>query len=183
MKKSMKPAFFIAQAAIIAALYVVITYFVAAFNLASGAIQVRLSEALTILPVFTPAAIPGLFIGCILANALTGGLIWDIIFGSLATLIAAIGTYKLRNTKFMYTLPPVLSNAIIVPIVLQKAYHMEDAYWFLFLTVGAGEVISVCVFGFLLKNVLSRYQKTIFEQDADSVKKEEREEVLKKLED
>ncbi len=179
----MKPAYFIAQAAIIAALYVVITYFVAAFNMASGAIQVRLSEALTILPVFTPAAIPGLFIGCLLANTLTGAVIWDIIFGSLATLIATIGTYLLRKTKFLYTLPPVLSNAIIVPLVLQKAYHMEDAYWFLFLTVGAGEVISVCILGFILKNVLSRYEKTIFEQDADSVKKDNREEALKKLED
>lgn len=183
MKKSMKPAYFIAQAAIIAALYVVITYFVAAFNMASGAIQVRLSEALTILPVFTPAAIPGLFIGCLLANTLTGAVIWDIIFGSLATLIATIGTYLLRKTKFLYTLPPVLSNAIIVPLVLQKAYHMEDAYWFLFLTVGAGEVISVCILGFILKNVLSRYEKTIFEQDADSVKKDNREEALKKLAD
>ncbi len=177
MKKTMKPAYFIAQAAIIAALYVVITYFVAAFNLASGAIQVRISEALTILPVFTPAAIPGLFIGCLLANTLTGAVIWDIIFGSLATLIATIGTYLLRKTKFLYTLPPVLSNAIIVPLVLQKAYGLEDAYWFLFLTVGLGEVISVCVLGFLLKNALSRYEKVIFEQDADSVKKEDREEV------
>ena len=89
----------------------------------------------------------------------------------------------LRKTKFLYTLPPVLSNAIIVPLVLQKAYHMEDAYWFLFLTVGAGEVISVCILGFILKNVLSRYEKTIFEQDADSVKKDNREEALKKLAD
>lgn len=176
MKKNMKPALFIAQAAIIAALYVVITYFVAAFNLASGAIQVRFSEVLTILPVFTPAAIPGLFIGCLLANTLTGAVIWDIIFGSLATLIATIGTYLLRKTKFLYTLPPVLSNAIIVPLVLQKAYGLEDAYWFLFLTVGLGEVISVCVLGFLLKNALSRYKNVIFAQDADSVKKEDRKE-------
>ena len=183
MKKSMKPAYFIAQAAIIAALYVVITYFVAAFNLASGAIQVRISEALTVLPVFTPAAIPGLFIGCLLANTLTGAVIWDIIFGSLATLIATIGTYLLRKTKFLYTLPPVLSNAIIVPIVLQKAYGVEDAFWFLFLTVGLGEVISVCILGFLLKNMLARYDAVLFKQDADSVKKEEREEVLKSVEE
>ena len=183
MKKSMKPAYFIAQAAIIAALYVVITYFVAAFNMASGAIQVRLSEALTILPVFTPAAIPGLFIGCLLANTLTGAVIWDIIFGSLATLIATIGTYLLRKTKFLYTLPPVLSNAIIVPIVLQKAYGLEDAYWFLFLTVGAGEVISVCILGFLLKNMLARYENVLFSQNGDSVTKENREEVLKSVEE
>ena len=179
----MKPAYFIAQAAIIAALYVVITYFVAALNLASGAIQVRISEALTVLPVFTPAAIPGLFIGCLLANTLTGAVIWDIIFGSLATLIATVGTYLLRKTKFLYTLPPVLSNAIIVPLVLQKAYGLEDAYWFLFLTVGAGEVISVCILGFLLKNMLSRYESVLFVQNGDSVEKNHREEVLKSVEE
>lgn len=171
MNKKMKPALFIAQAAMIAAIYVVLTYFINAFNLASGAIQVRISEALTILPVFTPAAIPGLFIGCLLSNTLTGCVIWDIVFGSLATLIAAVCTYLLRNTKFLFTLPPVFANAIIVPFVLKYAYKIGDAYWFLFVTVGIGEVISVCVLGFILKNVLSKYANTLFRLDADSVTK------------
>ena len=174
MNKKMKPALFIAQAAMIAAIYVVLTYFINAFNLASGAIQVRISEALTILPVFTPAAIPGLFIGCLLSNTLTGCVIWDIVFGSLATLIAAVCTYLLRNTKFLFTLPPVFANAIIVPFVLKYAYGIGDAYWFLFVTVGIGEVISVCVLGFILKNVLSKYASTLFRQDADSVTKEDK---------
>ena len=174
MNKKMKPALFIAQAAMIAAIYVVLTYFINAFNLASGAIQVRISEALTILPVFTPAAIPGLFIGCLLSNTLTGCVIWDIVFGSLATLIAAVCTYLLRNTKFLFTLPPVFANAIIVPFVLKYAYGIGDAYWFLFVTVGIGEVISVCVLGFILKNVLSKYANTLFRQDADSVTKEDK---------
>ena len=87
-----KKVLLIVQAALIAAIYVVLTYFISAFNLASGAIQVRISEALTILPVFTPAAIPGLFIGCLLSNLLTGCMPLDVVFGSLATQIGACGT-------------------------------------------------------------------------------------------
>ena len=86
-----KKVLLIVQAALIAAIYVVLTYFISAFNLASGAIQVRISEALTILPVFTPAAIPGLFIGCLLSNLLTGCMPLDVVFGSLATLIGKNG--------------------------------------------------------------------------------------------
>ena len=82
-----KKTTFIVHAAVIAALYVVLTLIANALGLANHAIQIRISEALTILPLFTPAAIPGLFIGCILANFLTGCLIWDIVFGSLATLL------------------------------------------------------------------------------------------------
>ena len=114
-----KKVLFVTQAAMIAAVYIVLTYFVSAFNLASGAIQVRISEALTILPYFTPAAIPGLFIGCLLSNLLTGSMLLDVIFGSLATLLGALGTYTLRQHKFLLTLPPVLSNAIIVPLLLK----------------------------------------------------------------
>ena len=88
---------FIVDAAVIAALYVVLTYLAAAFNLSSGVIQVRFSEALTILPVFTPAAIPGLFVGCILANALTGAVVIDVICGSIATLIGAVGACSSEN--------------------------------------------------------------------------------------
>ncbi|MCR4869553.1 Uncharacterized membrane protein [Lachnospiraceae bacterium C10] len=165
-QKNMKPALFVAQAGIIAALYVVLTIFVASFNLASGAIQIRISEALTILPVFTPAAIPGLFIGCFLANTITGAVIYDVIFGSLTTLAAAYLTYRLRNCKFIYTLPPVLLNALVVPVVLIFAYKVPDAYLFLFLTVGAGEAISVCGLGFLLKKLLGRYRNVIFSEEA-----------------
>ncbi len=150
------------EAAMIAAIYVVLTYFVNAFGLASGAIQVRLSEALCVLPVFTPAAIPGLFVGCLLANILTGCMALDVLFGSLATLIGAIGTYLLRHTKFLYTLPPVFSNAIIVPLVLREVYGLGDAYLYLFVTVGVGEVLSICVLGSILKKALWKYRTIIF---------------------
>ena len=159
-----KKALFITQAAMIAALYVVLTVFINAFNLASGAIQVRISEALTVLPFFTPAAIPGLFIGCLISNIVTGCLPWDVVFGSMATLIGALGTYALRKYKFLAPVPPILANALIVPIILIKVYAVPDAYWFLLLTVGAGEVISCGILGMILLFALNKYKDTIFRQ-------------------
>jgi uncharacterized membrane protein len=146
----------LANAGMIAALYVVLTWIANLAGLASGAIQVRLSEALTILPVFTPAAIPGLTIGCVLANWVTGCLPWDIVFGSLATLIGAVGTRVLKKNPYIAWIPPVVSNMAIVPIVLQKVYGLTDAWWYLVLTVGAGEVISCGVLGLLLYQSLKR---------------------------
>ena len=139
------------QGAMIATLYVVLTFIANLAGLASGVIQVRLSEALTILPVFTAAAVPGLAVGCVLANLLTGCAIWDVVFGSLATLIGAVGTRLLRKkSPVLAVLPPILSNIIIVPLVLQRVYGVEDAYWYLAMTVGAGEIISCGVLGLLL---------------------------------
>ena len=140
----------------IAALYVVLTLVANAFGLASGAIQVRLSEALTILPCFTAAAIPGLTVGCVLANLITGCALWDVVFGSLATLIGTVGTYLMRKKPLLAWIPPVLSNAIIVPIVLQKVYGVPDSFWYLMLTVGAGEVIACGILGLLLYKALSK---------------------------
>ncbi len=164
-----KTVTWITQGAVIAAIYVVLTVFIAAFNLASGSIQVRISEALCILPYFTPAAIPGLWIGCLLANLVTGASIFDIIFGSLATLIGALGTYALRKHKVLCTVPPVLSNAIIIPFVLVYAYGIsfeiggvDVSYLFQFVTVGIGELISVCVLGSILLRVLEKYRGVLF---------------------
>ena len=139
---------------VIAALYVVLTVLAAQFNLASGAIQVRFSEALTIMPVFTVAAVPGLAVGCILANLLTGCAAWDVVFGSLATLIGAVGTRLLRNRPYLAWIPPVVSNMAIIPVILIKVYNVPDAWWFLVLTVGAGEVISCGLLGLLLWRAL-----------------------------
>ncbi len=152
------------QAAMIAALYVVLTYLANALGLANGAIQVRFSEALAILPVFTPAAIPGLFAGCLISNILTGCMPLDVVFGSLATLLGALGTYALRRTRFVCTLPPVAANAVIVPLVLRYVYGLEDAMYFLVLTVGIGEVISVCVLGMLLRQLLWKHRYAIFRE-------------------
>ncbi|MBD5554713.1 MAG: QueT transporter family protein [Roseburia sp.] len=164
-----KKVLFIVQAALVAAIYVVLTIFINTFNLASGAIQVRVSEALTILPYFTSAAIPGLAIGCLLANLLTGAAIYDVIFGSLATLLGAVGTYLLRKHKFLSTLPPVISNIIIIPWVLRYGYGLvmefKGADWsvpFYMLTVGAGEIICCCVLGTVLLNALAKVRSVIF---------------------
>ena len=140
----------------IAALYVVFTWVAQLFGLASGAIQVRLSEAFTILPCFTFAAVPGLTVGCLLANLLTGCAMWDVVFGSLATLIGAAGTRLLKDKPLLAWIPPVLSNMAIIPIILIKVYAVPDAWWFLVLTIGAGEVISCGVLGLLLYRAMSR---------------------------
>ncbi len=146
----------ISVASIIAALYVVLTYVASAMGLASYAVQVRFSEALTILPLFTPASIPGLFAGCVLANVLTGCALWDVVFGSLATLIGAIGTYFLKKHKILATLPPIIANTVIVPFVLLNVYKLEGTYWFFALTVCLGEIISCGILGTLLRKSLEK---------------------------
>ncbi len=157
-----KNVLFITQAALIAAIYVALTYLAAAMGLASGVIQVRFSEALTILPFFTPAAIPGLAIGCFLSNLLTGCVIWDILFGTVATLLGAIGTYLLRKWKFAAPIPPIVANTVIVPLVLRYAYGVPDALWYLVVTVGIGELISCGILGTLLLLLLNKYSRFIF---------------------
>ena len=160
-----KKVLFVAQAALIAAIYVVLTYFVSAFHLASGAIQIRISEALTVLPMFSPAAIPGLAIGCFLSNLLTGCLPMDEIFGSLATFIGAVGSYLLRKHKWLVPLPPVLANVMIVPYVLAYVYGAEGSIPFFMVTVGIGEVISCYVLGSVLMNALQPYRNILFKNN------------------
>lgn len=145
--------------AIIAALYVVLTFLANVFGLASGVIQVRISEALNVLVCFTGAAVPGVTVGCLLANLLTGGIVMDVIFGTLASFIGAFGGYLLRKNRLLALLCPILSNTIIVPFVLKFAYGAPDAIWFLFGSVAVGEVISCGILGFLLGHVLDRYGK------------------------
>lgn len=162
-------ALFLAQAAMTAALYIVLTFIANAFGLANYAIQVRFSEALTILPFFTPAAIPGLFIGCLLSNILTGCALPDILFGSLATLLGALGTYALRKWKWCAPICPILANMVVVPLVLVYGYglliegmSLIQCLGFYCLTVGAGEVISCGILGMLLLAVLEKYKGRIF---------------------
>ena len=167
---------FVTRAALIAALYVILSEVSQLLGLCSGVIQCRISEALTILPAFIAEAIPGLYIGCLLTNIITGCAAWDIAFGPVATLIGAVGTYLIGravraraylengDTKtsgkksfvifllitIMYVLPPIIANAVIIPPILRHAYGAEDAYWFLICTVAAGEIIACGIFGGLL---------------------------------
>lgn len=164
-----KKTLFITQAAAIAALYVILTLIANAFGLANYAIQVRFSEALTILPFFTPAAIPGLFVGCIVSNTLTGCMLLDTIFGSIATLIGAFGTYFISNalkhsnaSRYLATLPPIVSNTIIVPFVLAYVYKFEGSIPYFMLTVGIGEIISCGILGIILLHTLNPRKDIIF---------------------
>ena len=154
---------YIAQAAMIAAIYTVLTMIAAGFDLASGAIQVRFSEALAIMPYFTPAAIPGLTIGCLISNLITGCALPDILFGSLATLLGALGTYALRGSRYLCTIPPIVSNMLIIPFILSYAYHIPGSIPFFMLTVGIGELISVFGFGQILMQALLRVRGRIFQ--------------------
>lgn len=153
---------FLCRGALVAALYVVLTWLCALAGLDKGVIQMRLSEALCVLPAFTGAAVPGLFVGCLLANLLTGSALPDIVFGSLATLIGALGAYLLRRHKWLVPLPTVLANMLIIPFVLRFAYGAEGTIPYFMLTVGAGEVISAYICGMLLYAALVRQKAQLF---------------------
>lgn len=156
-----KNAAFLTQAAMIAAVYVVLTLLFRPISF--GEIQVRISEALTTLPLFTPAAVPGVFVGCLIANIIGGGILPDIIFGSLATLIGAVLTYLLRErTPILAPIPPIAANTVIVPFVLFYGYGVNLPIPFLMLTVGIGEILSCGVLGLLLYTALKRYRTILF---------------------
>lgn len=156
-----KKTLFIAYAAMIAAIYVILTSIFAPFGF--GEIQVRVAEALTILPAFTSAAIPGLFIGCLIGNILGGAILPDIIFGSLATLIGAVFVFLLRRkSKYVLPLAPVLSNSLIIPFILRFGYGVNLPIPFLMLSIGIGEILSCGALGMLLYNALSKYRHTLF---------------------
>lgn len=126
--------------AMIAALYAALTLLLAPISY--GNLQCRVSEAMTLLPMVLPQAIPGLFVGCLIANLYTGS-VWDILFGSLATLIAAIGTYSLRKRPVLAAACPVVANGLIVGAVLSVTYALPMALTML--EVAVGEVGAVLI--------------------------------------
>ena len=138
----------ITYASVIAAMYVVLTLISYAFGLSSGAVQVRLSEALVTLAYLTPAAIPGLAVGCLISNLLTGAVPADVVLGTLATFIGALGTYALRKLPApLSPLPPIAANVLAVPLILRYGYGVTAGIPYLMLTVGAGELVSCGIFG------------------------------------
>lgn len=176
---------YLVHAAMIAALYVVLTMLANALGIASGNIQIRFSEALTVLPFFTPAAIPGLYIGCLLGNIVIGSALPDILFGPIPTLIGAIGTWYLGRAyrrqlsaasvssvvptkskkrqlyQWLAPLPPIIANAVIIPPVLKYAYGIVPV-WFSVITVSIGEIISCGVFGLILLFALEKRSSEIY---------------------
>ena len=160
-----KKVLYLAYAGVIAAVYVVLTYVFAPISF--GQVQVRVAEALTILPVFTEAAVPGLFVGCLLGNTLGGAALPDIIFGSLATLIGAVGTRMLRDAHpFLAPLPPIWANTIVVPWVLKHAYGVDLPIPFMMLTVGIGEIVSCGVLGMILYFALKKRKDMVFKGES-----------------
>ncbi len=146
--------------ALIAAIYVVLT--IAFRPISFGPIQFRISEALCVLPFFTAAAIPGVTIGCLISNVIGGAVIMDVVFGTLATLIGAIGSQLLRRNRYLVSIPPIISNTLIIPWVLKFAYGSEDLVWYMMITIGIGEILAIGVLGQLLISVLTKYRKMIF---------------------
>ena len=158
-RKNQKKVRFITLASTIAALYVVLTLISAAFGLSSGAIQIRISESLCVLTFFTPAAIPGLTIGCLISNLLTGANALDVVFGTLATLIGALGGYYLRKKQWLITLPTVLANTVIIPLVIVYGFGVDDmSLPFIAFTVCLGELISATLLGTALLKILKKYK-------------------------
>lgn len=143
---------FIVRAAVIAALYAALT--LALYPISFGAVQFRVSEALTLLPVLMPEAIPGLFVGCLLANLIGAATVWDVVFGSLATLIAAFMTYATRRNRIVAAIWPVACNGVIVGAVLALTAQLPVA-----LTMGQvalGEVAVVYTVGMAMLAALNR---------------------------
>lgn len=161
LQESLQDKFNILRVVMIAAMYIVVTVITAQFSFLD--VQLRITESLCILPVFTPVAVPGLFVGCFFANLLAGAPWPDVVFGSLATLIGAYGTWKLRNQKpYIATIPPIVANLLVVPLILRFAYGLQTAIPLMMLTVGLGEICSVGVLGLLLYRILLPYKQKLF---------------------
>ena len=138
--------------AVIGALYAALTLLLAPISY--GSIQLRISEALTLLPMLLPQAIPGLFVGCLVANLFSPMVtLWDIIFGSLATLLAAVGTYSFRKSPLLAAACPVIANGVIVGLVLAFSFHLPIPVTMA--QVAMGETGAVII-GFVLLSTLKK---------------------------
>ena len=166
-----KKVLYLTQGAAIAAIYVVLCQIFAPISFRD--VQVRIAEGLTILPFFTSAAIPGLFVGCVLGNLLGGAIPIDIIFGSLATLIGALGTWAIgrwirrkhpasHRMKFLLPVPPIIANALIIPFILYYGYGITVPIPIQIATVGAGEILSCGVIGMIILFALEKAGMRIF---------------------
>ena len=167
-----KRVLYLTEGAAIAAIYVVLCQIFAPISFRD--VQVRIAEGLTILPFFTSAAIPGLFVGCVLGNLLGGAIPIDIIFGSLATLIGALGTWAIgrwirrkhpasHRMKFLLPVPPILANALIIPFILYCGYGITVPIPIQIATVGAGEILSCGVIGMIILFALEKAGMRIFQ--------------------
>ena len=153
--------------AMIAALYAVLTIALPVLSYGAGTgWECRISEALTILPMFLPAAVPGLFLGCLIANFFGGAVLWDVIFGSLATLVGAFFSYKLKENRWLVPVPPIVANVIVVPLVLKYAYGISEVPLLLMMVyIFVGEFVSCFILGELLASVLIKNHFSFFKEN------------------
>lgn len=150
---------YLVHGAVIAALYAALTIML--MPISYGVMQIRISEALTVLPALTPAAIPGLFLGCLISNMLGPNGMVDILLGSLATFLAAIATYKLRKRPLLVPLPPIITNGLIIGSMLHYVYGIPLPLWTCILWVSIGEGIACYGLGYPLFKYLSRRKEII----------------------
>ncbi len=164
---------FMIQTLVIAMLYFVLTFIANEFQLANGLnFQLRISEALTVLPYYTPAAIPGLFIGCISANHAMNLPMSDVIYGSVATLVSAIISYLVRKKKFMVPIPPIIINAFALPAIYTFLLGFDEPpFWRSVIMVGLGEAVTCGVLGIALMLGLEDYKDKLFPSYSSSVEK------------
>lgn len=157
IKRSSERVRHLTVSATIAAFYVVLTLVSSALGLSSGVVQVRISEALCVLTAITPAAVSGLTVGCLIANLITGANILDIVFGTLATLLGALGGYALKRHKYLVPLPTVAANTIIIPLVIYYGFGITDiAIPLVAVSILVGEVISAYLMGTALLTTLEK---------------------------
>jgi len=155
---------YIVQSAMISAVYVALTVIFAPISF--GLIQVRIAEALCIMPLFTSAAIPGLFIGCLFGNSAGGAAIYDVVFGSIATLIGAFFGYLFRANRWLVPIPSIISNMLIVPFILKYVYMVDVPIILQMLYIGFGEIIACYGLGELLGSVLLKHPE-LFKGESD----------------
>ena len=162
MQKHKMKTRFLVQASLIAAIYTALCLVLHPISFGFGGIELRVSEALTLLPVLMPAAVPGLFAGCLLSNLMGGATALDIVFGSLTTLAAALLTRRLRNRPVLAALPPVLLNAAVIGTLLRYAYGVAMPLWLCMLSIGLGQAAVCYAIGLPLLRMMRRIPERYF---------------------
>lgn len=154
---------FLVQASLIAAIYTALCMILHPISFGFAGVELRVSEALTLLPVLTPAAVPGLFIGCLLSNLLGGATMLDVVFGSLTTLVAAMLSRKWRNQPVLAAVPPVVLNAVVIGALLRYAYGVAMPLWLCMLSIGLGQLAACFALGLPMLYMLRRIPAKTFD--------------------
>ena len=162
MKSNLKNIRFLLRASLIAAVYTALCLLFQPISFGFAGVQLRVSEALTLLPMLTTAAVPGLFVGCLLSNLLGGAMMIDVVVGSLTTLAAALCTRKLRNHPLWAAVPPVLFNALTVGCIIHYVYGVNMPLWLCMLSVGLGQLAACYGIGLPLMKMMTRIPEKYF---------------------